>query len=396
MKSIENELDLLKSKFLYRELRTLDQVEGIHARFGTKKVTLFCSNDYLGLSVDPRVIQTFQQASKIFGVGSGASRLISGSTRAVNSLENRIAQFKKKESALVFSTGYLANLGIITSLCGKEDVVIADKLNHASILDACKLSGATIRVYPHKSTIYLEKILKQCQSFRKRLIVTDSVFSMDGDLAPLSEIVSLKQQYDALLMIDEAHGTGVFGKQGHGVAEHFNLEDQIDISMGTMSKAMGILGGFVAGSEKLIQYMVNKSRPFIFSTALPPAICAAAEEALDIIERDTALREKLWKNIERMNKGLNVILSRFEDTAKDPANARFFGLGSPIIPILIGDEEKALHLSKRLLEHGFFVPAVRYPAVPKGKARLRITVSALHTPESIDQFVIMLGNLLNG
>ncbi len=375
------ELDSLKSTHLYRELRTLTDVRGIYAKWEGRGVTLFCSNDYLGLSVDLRVIQAFQDGAREFGVGAGASRLISGTSQAAANLEERIARFKQKESALVFSTGYLANLGVVSALCGRDDLVIADKLNHASIIDACKLSGAALRIYPHKDMNYLEKILKQSERFQKKLIITDSVFSMDGDLAPLPELVELKNRYGACLMIDEAHGTGVFGKSSRGVAEHFGVEDEIDISMGTLSKAIGVLGGFVAGSKELVNYLVNKSRPFIFSTALPPAICCAAEKAIHIIESNSSLREKLWENINQMKERIEKIGSRPE----------IQGL-SPIIPVLIGSEEKALELSKKLLNRGFFVPAVRYPAVPKGKARLRITVSALHDKTTINKFIAALND----
>src|SRR3989338_9208900 len=270
--NLQIELNLLKQHHLYRKPRVVDSFDGVHAKIDGREVTLFCGNDYLGLSKHPEVIKAFQHAAKEFGVGSGASRLISGTSDLSRQLEERIASFKKKERALIFSTGYLANLGIISALCGKKDMVIIDKLSHASIVDACKLSGAALRVYPHKDLNYLEKILKQSGRFRRKLIVTDSVFSMDGDLAPLPELVRLKNRYGAWLMIDEAHGTGVFGEHGRGVAEFFGVEGNIDISMGTLSKAIGTLGGFVAGSSELIDYLINQSRTFILSTPLPPSI----------------------------------------------------------------------------------------------------------------------------
>ncbi len=371
-----DEINILQQSHLYRKLRVLEDVHGIRAKLNEKDVTLFCGNDYLGLSQHPAVIAAFQEAAEIHGVGSGASRLISGTSRLTEKLENRIAQFKRKERALVFSSGYHANLGIIPALVSEKDLVIVDKLNHASIIDGCKLSGATMRVYPHKDLSYLEKLLKQAGKFRRKLIVTDSVFSMDGDLAPLPGIVSLKEEYGAMLMIDEAHGTGVFGANGRGVAEYFGVEDKIDVTMGTMSKAIGTLGGFVAGDSKLIDYLINKSRPFIFSTALPPAVVAASLKSLELIENEPALREKLWENVAQIKR-------------KDLAHVRQIA-ESPIVPIMIGSEERALQISENLLRRGFLVPAVRYPTVPKGKARLRVTISALHDKVMIDKFIAEL------
>lgn len=370
--SLSDELRFLKDNHLFRKLKSLESIDSTHARLNGKEVLLFCHNDYLGLSKHPEVIRAFEEGVQKFGAGSGAARLISGNTKIFEQLEERLAGFKKKERALLFSTGYLANLGIISALCEKEDVVIVDKLNHASIIDACKLSGAAIRVYPHKDLNYLEKILKQSDKFRRKLIVTDSVFSMDGDLAPLPEIVRLKNQYGALLMIDEAHGTGVFGKSGRGAAEHLNVESEIDISMGTLSKAFGSHGGFAAGSSELIEFLVNRSRSFIFSTALPPAICAASLKSLELIETTPELRNRLWHNIKTVSDALKIA----------PA--------SPIIPIIIGDEQKALDLSDKLLENGLLISAVRYPTVPKKTARLRLTISAAHTENDLKFLVFTL------
>ncbi len=370
--SISEELQFLKDSHLFRKLRTLESIDSTHVLLNGKKVSLFCHNDYLGLSKHPDVAEAFSQGVRDFGAGSGAARLITGNTTVFEKLEERLAQFKKKERALLFSTGYLANLGIISAFCEKEDVVIVDKLNHASIIDACKLSGATIRVYPHKDLDYLEKILKQSDRFRRKLIVTDSVFSMDGDLAPLPEIVKLKNRYGAYLMIDEAHGTGVFGKSGRGAAEYLNVEDEIDISMGTLSKAFGTHGGFVAGSSELIEFLINRSRSFIFSTALPPAVCAASLKSLELIEQKPELRDRLWKNIK-----------------STVDNLKLSGT-SPIIPVMIGDEQKAMNLSEKLLENSILIPAVRYPTVPKKSARLRLTVSAAHSQSDLETLISTL------
>ena len=381
--NLSEELELLKDSHLFRKLRTLESLDSTHAKLNGKEIRLFCHNDYLGLSKHPEVVEAFLEGVKNFGAGSGAARLISGNTKVFEELEEGLARFKRKERALLFSTGYLANLGVISAFCEKNDVVIVDKLNHASIIDACKLSGATIRVYPHKDLNYLEKILKQSNRFRKKLIVTDSVFSMDGDLAPLPEIAELKNRYGAYLMIDEAHGTGVFGKSGRGAAELLGVEDDIDISMGTLSKAFGTHGGFVAGKKELIDYLINKSRTFIFSTTLPPAVCAASLKSLELIEKKPEIRQSLWERVKQTYDGLASIGIKTQDTF------------SPIIPIIVGDEQKALTLSETLLQKGILIPAVRFPTVPKKTARLRLTISAAHTKSDVDFLISALKNELS-
>jgi len=362
-------LEEAKKANLYRSLRIAD---------GAPALLSFGDNDYLGLARDPRVVKAMVRASKKFGVGAGASRLISGTSSVHAELEKEIAEFKKTERALVFGSGYLANLGTVSALVSVKDLVVIDKLCHASIIDAARLSGAVLRVYPHKNLKKLEEILKNSKSFRRRLIITDSVFSMDGDLAPLPELVKLKDKYGALLMIDEAHGVGVFGKNGRGAAEHLGAEAGIDVSIGTLSKAAGGMGGFAAGAGVLIETLVNFSRPFIFSTALPPAVMAAALESFRIIEKCPGLRAKLWENVEQIRKGLLAL------------GFTIGGTVSPILPILIGDERKALRLSALLSEQGVYVPAVRFPTVARGKARLRLTVSARHTAADLDRLFTAL------
>lgn len=366
---LERELDAVKQEHLFRSLRVMGAAEDL---------LVFADNDYLGLAQHPRVVQALIYAAEKFGAGSAASRLISGTSELHALLERRIAQFKNKESALVFGSGYLANLGAITALAGEKDLVAIDKLCHASIIDACRLSGATLRVYPHRSVEKLKSILEKAGSFRRKLIVTDSVFSMDGDLAPLRELVAVKKKYAAQLMIDEAHGTGVFGNHGRGVAEYLGVEDEIDVSMGTLSKAIGLMGGFVAGSAVLIDYLINFSRPFIFSTAMPPAIAGACIESFSVIEQEPELRQRLWENVLRVRRGLASL--GYNAGASE----------SPIIPILIGDEKKALSVSKFLLSKKIYVPAVRYPAVGKGKARLRLTVSSRHVPADMERLFAAL------
>jgi len=335
---IDQELAELKKTGLYRELRVVDR----------NKYKIFCSNDYLGLSQHPKVKEQAIKIIKEFGFGAGASRLISGNTIIHEELEKRIAKYKDREAAIVFPTGYMTNLGTITSLVNENDTVIIDRLNHASIIDACRLSKAKLQVYPHKDMKSLEKILKRSDKYHKRLIVTDHVFSMDGDIAPLDEIVKLAKKYKAMTMTDEAHAIGLSSNK------------DIDIVMGTLSKAFGSLGGYVAGSHKLVDYLKNKARSFIYTTALPPAACAAAIAALDVIESQPELIKKL-----RMN-------------------SRFFGSETPIIPIIIGDADKTMTISQKLFEKGIFVSGIRPPTVPKGQSRLRITVTANHTKEDLE------------
>lgn len=357
---IDQELKTLKKSGLYRELRTINHKEHL----------IFCSNNYLGLAKHPKVTEASIKAIKEFGFGAGASRLISGNTVIHEELEKMIAKFKGRDAAIVFSTGYMANLGVISSLVGENDTIIIDRLNHASIVDACRLSKAKLQVYPHKDMAALEKILKRSDKFKKRLIVTDSLFSMDGDIAPLPQIVKLAKEYNAITMIDEAHATGTLGENGKGAEEHFGIEGQIDIVMGTLSKAIGSLGGFVAGSQELINYLRNRARSFIYTTALPPAACAAALAAIEIIENEPELVRNL-----RMN-------------------SRFLGKETPIIPILIGDADKTTEVSQKLFDRGIFVSGIRPPTVPKGESRLRITVSAVHTKEEIECLASLLQELI--
>ncbi|HNV86440.1 MAG TPA: 8-amino-7-oxononanoate synthase [Candidatus Omnitrophota bacterium] len=363
------ELEEAREGNLYRSLRVAGSGSGL---------LNFSDNDYLGLAHDPRIVQAFELASHQYGVGAGASRLISGTSLLHEQLEKGIAEFKKTERALVFGSGYLANLGAVSALVSEKDLIVIDKLNHASIIDAARLSGATLRAYPHKNLSRLEAILRKSKDFRRRLIITDSVFSMDGDLAPLRELAEIKNAHDAILMVDEAHGIGVFGKSGRGVGEYLDVEDEIDISMGTLSKAVGAMGGFVAGPRELIEYLVNFSRPFIFATALPPPVMAACLESFHIIESAPKLRMRLWGNVREVKQVLLELGFKLGETV------------SPILPVLTGDEKKALELSRALSDEGIFVPAIRYPTVGKGKARLRLTVSARHTEPDLQRLFTAL------
>jgi 8-amino-7-oxononanoate synthase len=376
------DLDKTRAEGLYRTLRNVTSAQGPRIQLDGREYLNFSSNDYLALANDPVLKQAGVDAMEKYGVGAGSSRLVSGNLQPYEDLERRLAAFKAKEAAVVFSSGYAANVGTITALVGERDAVILDKLDHASIIDGARQSGATIRVYPHKNLKRLEAILQQSGSFRRTLIVTETVFSMDGDLAPLAEIVELKEKHGAWLMIDEAHATGLYAKNRRGLAEAAGVEDKIEVTLGTLSKAVGCLGGFVVGSQVLIDFLRNRARSLIYSTALPPAVCAAAAAAVDFImsEDGHQRRDQLWRNVSQMKNGLSALGIQNESR-------------SPIIPIIIGDEAATMEISRRLYERGIFVPAIRFPTVPKGKARLRVTVTAAHEQPDIEQFLGEFGGL---
>jgi len=373
MEFLKEELSKLQKEGLYRKVRVINSFHGPTIKIAQKEYILLSSNDYLGLSQHPKVKEKAKEAIEKFGCGSGASRLLSGTTKLHCELENKLADFKKTEAAIVFSSGYSANLGVISSLAGKRDIIIIDKLSHASIIDGCRLSGATLRVYPHKNMNSLEKILKKSQTYNLRLIITDGVFSMDGDIAPLPEIVNLSKKYHAMVIIDDAHGTGVMGNEGRGTVEYFGLESMVDIQMGTLSKALGSLGGFIAGSNVLIDYLKNKARSFIYSTALSPSQVASALASLEIIQGEPELRQRLWENVRYLKKGL-------QELGFDTMESQ-----TQIIPVLIGDNEKTMQVAKFLYENGIFAPGIRPPSVPKGTSRIRLSLMATHTKSHLDK-----------
>lgn len=376
------ELDALRARGLFRQWHTVASAQAARIVVDGRQFLNFSSNDYLGLANDPVLKRAGIEAIQRYGAGAGASRLVCGNLQPYRQLEDKLARFKNKEAAIVFASGYAANVGAIPDLVGEADVLIIDKLDHASIIDGARLSGATVRVYPHKNLKKLEDILRQCEKFRRRLIVTETVFSMDGDLAPLAEIVALKEKYNSWLMVDEAHATGLFGPNRRGIAEAAGVEDQIDVTLGTLSKALGSAGGFVAGSQTLIDYLRNRARSLIYSTALPPAVCAAATAALDFVmsEDGHKRRDKLWRNVSELKNGLAKLGIQNQSR-------------SAIIPILVGDEQRAVEISQQFFQRGIFVPAIRYPTVPKSKARLRVTVTAGHTSEEISEFLSVFDSL---
>ncbi len=368
----EQELAQLRKQGLLRQLRPAEALDGAGVMLDGKRAILLCSNDYLGLARHPALAQAACEAMKRYGFGSGASRLVSGGSPLHHQLEERLARFKGTEAALLFNTGYAANTGIIPAVATTGDVVLSDSLNHASIIDGCRLSRARTLVYRHRDVDHAENLLKASASARRRLIVTDGVFSMDGDIAPLPELVRLAEQYDAILMVDEAHATGVLGNGGKGTVEHFNLEGRVQIQMGTLSKALGSFGAYVAGDRPLINYLINTARSFIFSTALPPAVCAASLAALDLVEQEPERRSRLWENRTRFVQGLKAMGIDTQDSE------------TPIIPVMIGASEKAMQASSLLLDSNVFATAIRPPTVAEGAARIRTTVTAAHSTADID------------
>lgn len=369
----ERELLKLQDQHQLRRLTTIGSYNGPHITINGKKLLLMCSNDYLGLAGHPALRMAASAAMEQFGFGSGASRLVSGSSTLHRELDQKIARFKGTEAALAFNSGYAANTGIIPAIAGAGDVILSDSLNHASIIDGCRLSKAEVKVYRHRDVDHVEDLLKKGPSAGRTLIVTDGVFSMDGDIAALPELASLAEKYGALLMVDDAHATGVLGDTGRGTAEYFGLAGQVPVQMGTFSKALGSFGAFVAGDSALIDYLVNRSRSFIFSTALPPMVCAASIAALDIIDREPERREKLRGNRARFVQGLLSLGIAIADSK------------TPVVPLMIGDSKKALLISEKLLEYGIYAVAIRPPTVPEGTARIRTTMTATHSAEDIDK-----------
>jgi 8-amino-7-oxononanoate synthase len=376
----------LSEQRLRRELRRVDSPQGPRIEIGGKTLLNFSSNDYLGLANHPALKEAAIKAVEKFGAGAGASRLICGSLAPFHELEEALAAFKGVEAALTFSTGYATALGTITALVGKDDIVILDKLVHASIVDAARLSGAKLRVFGHNDLNDLKDILKwaaKSQIANRKsqiLIATESIFSMDGDAAPLGEMVALKEKYGAWLMVDEAHATGLYGKNGRGLADELGVSDRIEIQMGTLGKALGASGGYICGSRALIDFLVNRARSFIFSTAPVPAAAAAATAGIILAQSpgSEAWRNALWQLVEQLNSKLKT-----QNSKPDGA----------IIPLIIGDEARVVELATKLRGQNIFIPAIRYPTVARGAARLRVTLTAAHSAEDVVQLVQTLADL---
>lgn len=370
---IHEELHELDSQGLRRRLRTVDFLGGMRAAVDHKDCVLFCTNNYLGLADHPKVLERSQKALLRYGAGAQASRLVSGHFPIHLQLEEITALFKGAEACLAFPTGYMANLAAISALVGEGDAVLCDRLNHASLVDACRQSRAKFLVYEHLNLEDLKKQLERAGEYRRRLVVTDGLFSMDGDLVPLLKVTDLAHEHDALVYVDDAHGTGVLGPGGQGITHHFPLRHFPAVVMGTYSKALGSLGGFVCGPKIFIEYLLNKARTFIYTTGLPPSVCGASLGALEVLQQEPQRVEKLWDNAKRIREGLRGLGYEI------PRGA------GPILPIIVGENEEALKMSERLLEEGILVVAIRPPTVPKGTARLRLSVSAAHTDADIEK-----------
>jgi len=368
------EMEELKEQGLYVYIRTLEGPQGSWLTIGGRKVLNMCSNNYLGFANEPRLKEAAKKAIDEWGVGPGAVRTIAGTLKIHEELERALAEFKKVEAVLFLQTGFIANQAVIPAIVGAGDAILSDELNHASIIDGVRLSKAERYIWKHRDVKDLEEKLKEAteKGARRKLIITDGVFSMDGDLAPLPEIVELAEKYDAMVMVDDAHGEGVLGEAGRGIVDHFGLHGRVDIEIGTLSKAFGVVGGYIAGKKELIDYLKQKARPFLFSTPLSPADTAASLEAVKILMESGDRVKKLWDNARYFKENMKKL---------------GFDLGvseTPITPVMLYDAKVATEFSKRLLEEGVFAQAIGYPTVPKGKARIRVMISAVHTKEDLD------------
>jgi len=381
-------LEALEHQGMRRFVRTLDGAQGPRMTLDGRDVLVLCSNNYLGLAHHPRLIEAAGRATRDLGTSSGASRLVSGSMRIHDEFEQRLAAFKGTEAALLFNAGYAANIGILQGLTGPDDIIFSDALNHASIIDGCRLSAARVLVYPHNDVKILEELMQRESPRRKGrwFIVTDGVFSMDGDLAPLPELVTLKKQYDALLMVDDAHGTGVLGESGRGSGEHFGCLSDIDLHMGTLGKALGGFGAYLASSRAVVDLLINRARSLIFSTSLPPGVVAAGLEALAVIESDEGRRRRqaLWSLRELFAAPLRE------------AGFDLCGSVTQIVPVLTGEPGPTMDATSRLLEAGIFLQGIRPPTVPEGKCRLRATLMSDHDPQDISHAAQTLIEFLEG
>jgi glycine C-acetyltransferase len=378
---LNEEIASLKEQGLYRQLRILESESAAHATFDRKSVVNLSSNNYLGLTTHPKLVAAALAATEKYGVGSGSVRTISGTMALHMELERRLAAFKHVEAVVVFQSGFAANAGTVAAVLTKEDVVISDELNHASIIDGCRLSRAAIKVFPHKDVDAARKILKELPASQRKLLITDGVFSMDGDLGAVPALCGLAEEYGAIMMVDDAHASGVFGKNGSGTIDHFQCHGRVDIQVGTLSKAVGVLGGYVAGSRTLIDFLYHRARPFLFSTSHPPAVAAACLAALDVLEQEPQWIEKLWENTRFFKAGLEQL--GFNTGISE----------SPITPVIVGQAATAARMSDALFEQGVFAQSIGFPTVARDKARLRTIVAATHTREDLQYALDMFARV---
>ena len=372
---LADELNALKAQNLYRRLRVLDDEQKAHTIVDRKSVVNLSSNNYLGLTTHPRLRQKALEALERLGVGTGSVRTIAGTMAIHMELEQKLAEFKKVEGVVVFQSGFTANAGTVSAILTKDDVVISDELNHASIIDGCRLSRAAIKVFPHKDVDAARRVIEALPAGQRKLLITDGVFSMDGDLGPLPALCALAEETGCIMMVDDAHASGVFGKNGRGTIDHFGMHGRVDIQVGTLSKAIGALGGYVAGARALIEFLHHRARPFLFSTSHPPAVAAACIAAIDVLLEEPEIIDRLWENTRFFKAGLERL--GFDTGLSE----------SPITPVLAGDGARAMKLSDRLFEEGVFAQGIAFPTVAKDKARVRTIVTATHTREDL-QFAL--------
>jgi glycine C-acetyltransferase len=377
------ELTSLKEQGLYRPLRVLEDEQKPKTTFDHRQVVNLSSNNYLGLTTHPRLRERALDATRRFGVGTGSVRTIAGTMTIHMELERRLAEFKNTEAVVVFQSGFAANAGTVSAVLGKDDIVVSDELNHASIIDGCRLSRATIKVFPHKDVDAARRVLQALPAGKMShtLLITDGVFSMDGDLGPLPELCALAEEYGCIMMVDDAHASGVFGRNGRGTIDHFNVHGRVDIQVGTLSKAIGVLGGYVAGTRALVDFLYHRARPFLFSTSHPPAVAAACIAAIDVLLEEPQIIDRLWDNTRFFKAGLSRL--GFNTGVSE----------SPITPVIVGDGALAMKLSDRLFQAGVFAQGIASPTVPAGKARVRTIVTATHTRDelqfALDSFAVV-------
>jgi glycine C-acetyltransferase len=372
---LTSEIDALKAQGVYRHSRVLEDEQRAHTTFDGRSVVNLSSNNYLGLTTHPRLRERAIQALERYGVGTGSVRTIAGTMNLHVELERRLAEFKQTEATVVFQSGFTANAGTVSALLTKEDVIISDELNHASIIDGCRLSRAAIKVFPHKDVDAARRILRELPASQRKLLITDGVFSMDGDLGPLPELCAVAEEYGAIMMVDDAHASGVFGRNGRGTVDHFGMHGRVDIQVGTLSKAIGALGGYVAGTNALIDFLHHRGRPFLFSTSHPPSVTATCLAALDVLIEEPEIIERLWDNTRFFKAGLTAL--GFNTGMSE----------SPITPVIVGDGALAMTLSDQLFEGGVFAQGIAFPTVARDRARVRTIVTATHTREDL-QFAL--------
>jgi glycine C-acetyltransferase len=379
LRYLTDELNKLREQKLYQKLRVLESEQLPVCRFDGHEVINLSSNNYLGLTTHPKLRQRALEATEKWGVGSGAVRTIAGTMSIHMELEEKIAKFKRVEAAVVFQSGFTANAGTVQAILSREDIIISDQLNHASIIDGCRLSRAEIKVFPHKDLEACENILKEIEGRKcRKLLITDGVFSMEGDIAPLPQLVELAEKYGCIMMIDDAHASGVLGRNGRGTVDHYNLHGRVDIQVGTLSKAIGALGGYVCSTRDTIEFLYHRARPFLFSTSHPPSVAATCLAAFEVLEEEPQLIDRLWANTNFFKEGLKKL--GFNTGVSE----------TPITPVMVGDAALAHQFSRELFAAGVFAQSIGFPTVPEGKARIRTIVTATHTQEELTRALEIL------